>query len=232
MALVKFGLGVTQMSGSVGGVTAARNASGNYFRARTKPVNPGTDGQHTVRDVIGQLAQYWRDTMTPAERAAWEAYALAVNMQNKLSENIKLSGFNHFIRCNSIYLRQTALVEATGPTTLALPELDSTLSMTALVSDNSLHVTFNESSPWRSIPDSMMVVWCGTPQNATRNFFAGPWKLAGGISAINPSPKTILAPYTLVLGQKVWAYARILTGPTDMRLSTPMVINCLVTAGP
>jgi hypothetical protein len=113
-----------------------------------------------------------------------------------------------------------------------LPEKDSTLSMTALVSDQSLHITFNESSPWRLIADSMMVAFMGEPQGPTRNFFNGPWKLAGGISAVNPSPKTIAAPYTLTLGQKIWVYCRILTGPADARLSEPMVISCTVTAAP
>lgn len=230
--LVKYGGGIIGATGSIAGTVHARNRFGNYIRARTKPVNPNSTAQCAVRSCFAQLAAYWRDTCTPAERIAWATYASAIAMKNRLGETVYMTGFNHFLRCNSIYLRQTALVESTGPTTLALPEKDSTLSMTALVSDQSLHVTFNDSSPWRLIADSMMVVFMGTPQNITRNFFNGPWKLAGGISAVNPSPKTIAAPFTLVLGQKVWAYARILTGPTDMRLSEPMTISCTVTAGP
>lgn len=232
MATVRFGAGIIQMSGSIAGVVHARNRFGNYIRPRTKPVNPNSTAQALCRSIVAQLAAYWNDTCTPAERIAWATYAAAIAMKNRLGETIYLTGFNHFIRCNAIYLRQTALVESTGPTTLALPAKDSTLSMTATVSDNSLHVTFNESAAWRLIANSMMVIWLGQPQLVTRNFFNGPWKLAGGISEVNPSPKTIYAPYTLVLGQKVWAYGRILTGPTDMRLSEPMVISCTVTAAP
>ena len=232
MALVKYGGGITGMSGSLAGNTHARNRFGNYIRARTKPVNPNSTQQSKCRDVIAQLASYWHDTCTPAERLAWATYAAAIAMKNRLGEVVYMTGFNHFIRCNAIYLRQSGLVEATGPTTLALPEKDSTLSMTAMVSDQSLHVSFNESSPWRSITGSMMVVFAGQPQQVTRNFFNGPWKLAGGIAAANPTPKTIASPYTLTLGQKIWAYARILTGPADMRLSETMVISCTVTAAP
>jgi hypothetical protein len=232
MATVKYGAGIIAMSGSIAGMTLARNRFGSYCRPRTKPVNPNSVQQAKCRTVMAQLAAYWNTTCTPAERLAWSTYAAAVSKKNRLGDTIYLTGFNHFIACNAIYLRQTALVESTGPTTLALPQKDSTLSMTATVSDNSIHVAFDESSPWRLIAGSMIVMFLGEPQLSTRNFFGGPWKLAGGISAINPTPKTIYAPYTLVLGQKVWAYGRILTGPTDMRLSEPMVISCTVTAAP
>ncbi|GAI58374.1 unnamed protein product, partial [marine sediment metagenome] len=39
MALVKYGGGITQMSGSIAGNTFARNRYGNYVRSRTKPIN-------------------------------------------------------------------------------------------------------------------------------------------------------------------------------------------------
>jgi hypothetical protein len=232
MANIKLGGGIIDIRGSMAGNCYARNRFGNYMRAKTKPVNPNSTAQNKVRATVAMLSQYWHDTMGSAVRATWDAYAAQVAMKNRLGETVYLTGFNMFIRYCSIYNRQTGLMPAVGPAGTTLPEKDATLSMTALVSDQSLHVTFDENSPWRGIANSMMVIWLGQPQTATRNFFAGPWKLAGGISAVNPSPKTIAAPYTLVLGQKVWAYGRICTGPTDCRLSEPMVISCLVTATP
>ncbi|GAH28464.1 unnamed protein product, partial [marine sediment metagenome] len=38
MALVKYGAGIIQMSGSIAGDVHARNRFGNYIRPRTKPV--------------------------------------------------------------------------------------------------------------------------------------------------------------------------------------------------
>jgi hypothetical protein len=232
MAVVKYGGGIIQISGSIAGNTFARNRFGNYIRPRTKPVNPNSIQQAKCRDIIAQLAQYWHDTCTPAERDAWNTYANNVAMKNRLGETTYMTGFNHFIRYNSLYLRQTGLVESTGPTGTTLPEKDSTLSMTALVSDQTLNFSFNESSPWRSITGSKMIMEAGCPQGVTRNFFGGPWKLAGGITAVNPSPKAIASPYTLTLGQKIWAYGRIMTGPADGRVSEPMVISCTITAAP
>ena len=50
MALVKYGGGIIQMSGSMAGNTFARNRYGNYMRARTKPVNPNLSGyNHYMR---------------------------------------------------------------------------------------------------------------------------------------------------------------------------------------
>lgn len=230
MALVKFGGGVTQMSGSVGGNTYARNRFGNYIRSRTKPVNPNSTQQGVIRTILSQIAATWQDVLTPAERLAWTTYAAAVAMKNRLGETVYMTGFNHFMRYNSVYLRQSGLVEATGPTTLNLPAKDSTLSMTATVTANSIHVTHDPIAPWTNIPNSKLVMFLGQPQGVTRNFFAGPWKLAGYIGVASPNPMIIVAPYTLILGQKVWAYGRIMTGPTDGRLSEPMVIATVVVA--
>jgi len=230
MALVKYGGGITQMSGSIAGNTFARNRSGNYVRARTKPVNPNSAAQITCRSGIAQIVAYWNDIVTPNERIAWSTYANAVAFKNKLGETTYLSGFNHFVRYNAIYLRQAGLIEASGPSVLALPAQDSTVSVVAKVTGNNLEITYDAGAEWQSIPGSQMIIWCGQPQLATRNFFAGPWKLAGGIAIGQANPKVISAPYTLILGQKIWIYARILIAPTDPRLSNPTVKSTVVVA--
>ncbi len=97
MALIKFGGGVVQMAGSIAGNVFARNRYGNYARARTKPVNPNSARQVVIRAAIAYLTQHWNGTLTPAERTAWNSYAAAVTMKNRLGENINLTGFNHFI---------------------------------------------------------------------------------------------------------------------------------------
>lgn len=230
MSLVKYGGGIIQMSGSLAGVTHARNRFGNYMRARTKPVNPNSTQQSKVRSIMAQLAAYWHDTCTPTERIGWATYAAAVAMKNRLGETVYMTGFNMFIRYNSILLRQSGIVESTPPTELTLPAKDSTLSVVANVADQNLHISYDADGYWLTIPGSEIVMFMGQPQSATRNFFGGPWKLAGGIGPAGPNPMIIAAPYTLVLGQKVWCYGRILTGPTDVRLSEPMVINTTVVA--
>jgi len=230
MALVKYGGGITSMSGKMAGNVFAHNRNGNYVRAGTKPVNPNTTQQSVCRSIIQQLTAHWHTTVTPAERIAWATYANAIAMKNRLGETTYLTGFNHFIRYNAIALRQTGVIITAGPTTLALPGQDSTVSVVASAAAQTLAVSYDATLPWQAIPGSKMVCSMGQPQLATRNFFAGPWKLAGGISIGNANPKLIAAPFTLILGQKIWMYERIMTGPLDARLTEPKTFSTTVVA--
>ena len=102
MALVKFGAGIVDMRGSIAGVVHARNRFGNYTRPRTKPVNPQSQRQTAARIIMAFLAEQWREApMTEAIRTAWQTYADSVNWNNKLGEQVTLTGFNMFIRGNA-----------------------------------------------------------------------------------------------------------------------------------
>jgi hypothetical protein len=232
MALVKFGGGVTQMSGSIAGNVHARNRFGNYIRPRTKPVNPNTVAQNTIRTIMSYLVQYWHDTLPAAQRIAWATYASAVAMKNRLGETVYLTGFNHFLRVNSVRKQMENSLCPLGPTELTLPEKDTALVIAAYASTQKVSVTRSTDLPYNGIPASIMGLWMGQPQGKTRNFFNGPWKKMGSIPGNGTSPTLMDPPYTLVTGQKIWVYARISTGPTDSRLSEPMVVSCTVLAAP
>ncbi|GAI21240.1 unnamed protein product, partial [marine sediment metagenome] len=104
-ALAKYGGGIVQISGSVAGNVHARNRFGNYIRPRTKPVNPHSVRQEAARAILSYLAEYWHGHMDQDQRDAWDIYATAVAMTNRLGETIHLTGFNHFIRTNACYLQ-------------------------------------------------------------------------------------------------------------------------------
>lgn len=213
MALIKYGGGVIQMSGSIAGNTFARNRYGNYARAKTKPVNPNTIAQVAVRSAVTFLVDRWASTLTEAQRTAWKTYADAVNMVNRLGETVQLSGFNHYIRSNTTLQVQSKTLVDAGPTTLSLPEKDSTFAATASAATQLISVTFDDTMEFLDEDDAYMFVYQGQPQKATRNFFAGPWKYGTSIDgdSVTPltSPQTFTAPFTLVEGQKSWLYARI-----------------------
>lgn len=230
MALVRLGGGIIQMSGSIAGNTFARNASGNYARARTKPVNPTSPLQVARRSALAYLTEYWHETLSAANRTAWATYANAVSMKNRLGETIKLSGFNHFIRVNAYRYAVGQNLCPNGPTVLSLPDKDPTFSITASVATQLISVTWDITLPWGDIAASVMGVLMGRPQLVTRNFFRGPWNVAGSIPGNGASPATMTAPFTLVLGQRIWCQARISTGPTDSRLSETFSDDCIVAA--
>ena len=232
MALVKFGGGITQMSGRIAGNVFARNRGGNYVRAGTIPVNPNSPQQVIVRAVLAQLMVRWAQTLTPAQRIAWETYANAVAVVNRLGESIKLSGVNHYIRSNSLLLRAGDPVVDDGPTVLALPDQDPTIAITASVAAGTISVAFNDALNWAIIDDGHMHVFMGRPQNPTRNFFGGPWRIAdtldGNTAIPLVSPQVVTPPFTLVEGQKIWVQFRI--QEPDSRLSNLFRDDALVAA--
>ena len=232
MALIKFGLGVTGMSGSVGGVTAARNRSGSYFRARTKPINPNSARQQVIRAAMATLTTRWAQTLTAAQRTAWNLYAASVTSLNKLGETINLSGFNQFIRSNMPRQQCSLTIIDAGPTTFELPEQDPTLSVTGSEATQELSFAFDDTMDWLDEDNASLILYQGSPQNAQRNFFAGPWRLLdsveGDSNTAPTTPQAIAAPFAITELQRDWAYGRI--SRADGRLSDPFRCNCFIGA--
>jgi len=234
MAFVKFGGGVVQISGSIAGTTHARNRFGNYIRPRTKPVNPKSSRQMEARVRLQMLAEYWSGAyMDDAERGAWGTYAAAVPAKNRLGESIHLTGFNHFIRSNAArYAAGDVLVEA-GPTVLSLPEADVTLAITGDAGTQLLTIAFDNTKDWANETGGFLLIEMGQPQLPTRNFFGGPYRVAAAIAGITGAPpagiQTMVAPFTLTNGQKVWARASIIRA--DARLSTKFGAPAFIVGG-
>lgn len=232
MALVKYGGGIVQMSGSIAGDTHARNRFGNYIRARTKPINPNSARQAKVRSIIALLVERWNETLTADQRAAWETYAAAVNMKNKLGETVNLTGFNHYIRSNCSYVDLGGGYFDDAPTTLSLADKDPTFAIAASAATQEITVTFDANMAWNSEPGAGMFMLDGTPQLATRNFFAGPYRGLIWLGGIQPpgnvSPQAHTSLFVLVEGQRIWVQARIIR--VDGRLSETFTANCIIAA--
>ena len=231
MALVKFGGGVVQMSGSIAGDTFARNRYGNYARARTKPTNPNTTYQVRARNCLSYCTEYWADTLSAANRAAWNLYASNVEMKNRLGETINLSGFNHFIRSNCMRKWYSKPMIAAGPVNFTLPDKDPFFAIDVDENPQNIAITFDTTHDWCTEVTAFMIIRTGHPQNAQRNFYAGPWYPLVIIFS-NPaglaSPVNVVPSIPVAVGQKLWCMARIYT--TDGRCSQLFPANALVHA--
>jgi len=232
MALVKYGGGIVQMSGSIAGNTYARNRYGNYVRARTKPTNPNSSGQQTVRAILAWLTNRWSQTLTAAQRTEWNLYGSNVAMVNKLGETVRLSGFNHYIRSNSGRKRTSRTILDAGPVIFELPDADPTFTVTASEATQQVSIAFDNALAGAVETDVLMLVECGSPQTAQRNFFAGPWRHMTQIDGIDPggavSPDLAPPPFAIAEDQRLWIYARI--SRADGRLSQPFRDDCFVGA--
>jgi len=230
MALIKYGGGIVQMSGSISGTTFARNRYGNYARARTKPVNPKTSGQQAVRAALTMMTDHWANTLTAAQRTAWNLYGSNVAMKNRLGETVYLTGFNHFIRSNSVLARFGATLVNAGPVVFELPETDPTLAVTGSEATQQLSIAFDNGLPWADENGAFIYFYQGTPQNGQRNFFAGPWRYLGGLGGVNGAPPASPALFTpkwaIAEGQHQWIYARIYR--VDGRISEPFRADALI----
>jgi hypothetical protein len=232
MALIKFGGGVIQMSGSIAGDTFARNRYGNYNRARTKPTNPNTARQVAARSSIAFLCDCWSSTLTAAQRTAWGLYAEGVVVTNRLGESMKLSGFNHFIRSNSIRKMVGESIISAGPTIFEIPDHDPTFAISASEATQQISFTFDNTLAWASETGGFLFKFVGQPQNAQRNFFGGPWRYCGVVDGddMTPpsSPDAEDSPFAIAEGQHLWAYARI--SRLDGRLSEMFRADCFCAA--
>jgi len=221
MALVKYGGGIVGISGSIAGNTHARNRFGNYIRSRTKPVNPNTAAQQSIKASMAALTTRWAQTLTAAQRTAWNLYGASVAMKNRLGETVNLTGFNHYIRSNSWLQHVGGTLVDAAPTIFELPGQDPTLAVTASEATQILSVAYDDSLAWDNEDDGFLIVYQGQPQNAQRNFFNGPWKeldnVAGATAAPVASPLAAAAVFAIAEGQRLWVYARILLA--DGRLS-------------
>ncbi len=214
-ALVKYGAGIIQMSGSIAGDVHARNRMGNYIRPRTKPVNPHSTRQENARAIISYLAEKWHSPTMDAQRGGWNTYAAAVPMTNRLGETIHLTGFNHFIRSNAIKLEVGLSEKLVAPSTLSLPAKDHTLQCTG---SDIIDQTFTfECSVNGWDPDGdpkyYIFIYQGRPQLKSRNFFATPWRYMNFFDADSGKAGTsdMSAVFAFALDQKVWFQARLLT---------------------
>lgn len=219
--LVRYGGGILDARGSIGGQTHSRNRSGAYVRARTVPTNPNTPRQAAVRAIMSVVTANWNNLLSAAQRISWDLFALNVPAKNKLGETINLTGFNQYVKSNIASLNASLPAILAGPTDFTLPGEDATMSVVGSEGSQELEVTFDALRDWVNEDGAGMIVQMGAPQDASINYFSGPWRFADSIdgdgTTAPTSPATIVVPFAITENQKLFVRARILRA--DGRLS-------------
>lgn len=226
MALVVLPEG-TQISGSIGGTTWSHNRFGAYKRNRSVPVNPNTDRQVAVRNAVRSIAIAWQNTLTAAQRAAWNTYALNVTWVNHLGQTVKLTGLNHYVRSNTPRVQNGIPRVDAAPTIFNLATAELALAVTASEATQALTVDGDGAAAWVGEADAWQFVSMGLPQNSGITFFGGPYKQISAIPGAGPPPfpAVIAAAFPFVEGQRIWVRTRIARG--DGRLSEFAIVNFL-----
>jgi len=104
MARVTYGSGITELAGSIGGVTYQKNASGNIAKLRSNPIVNPTSRQAVYQRQMAMLVAFW-PTLSQFDKDAWNDIAAAHLHTTPWGESKKLSGYQWFLSCNLIRLR-------------------------------------------------------------------------------------------------------------------------------
>lgn len=202
-----------------------------YIRARATPTNPNSPQQQEVRAFFGQLAALWVNTLTPAQRAAWDVYALQVWINDSLGESRNIGGLGHYIRSNVPRLQAGMARVDDGPTVFSLPPLEPLGVSAAVVATQLVTLDYETEpgapEPWLSEDGAGMPVFISRPQNLSINYFKGPYRFAAvhlgdsGVPAVFPA--SFVAPFPFVLAQRL--FVRVELSRADGRLSLPQFLQ-------
>lgn len=196
MALTKSTL-LAEIRGSIAGSTFGRNRGGIYIRSRSVPINPGSEFQAAVRASLGLLSARWRDTLTNAQRAAWDAYALNTPRTNALGDPINIGGIGAYVRGNVSRIQAGLSIVDDGPASFGIPEIGAVT--VAAASATTLSIGFDSTDPWASTDDTALLIYVSANQSPAKNFFKGPYRFAQaveGSSTLEPtSPAVVTSPY-------------------------------------
>jgi hypothetical protein len=185
------------VSGSIGGITYAHNTGGMYARARAIPTDPASSFQQVLRNAIGALTTRWLTTVTAAQRAAWDTFAQNVPILDALGQPRLISALAWYIKCNSLRLQAGVAVVDAAPTVFELGTLTLPVP-TITAAGTTASVAFTNTDSWANEAGGYLLVYASRAQNATINFFKGPYRFAGKVTgAASPpaSPSVVTLPF-------------------------------------
>lgn len=223
-----------KLSGKIGGIVASHNRGGAYFRLAVVPTNPNTLFQQAVRTAVAALTSAWQDSLTQAQRDAWQVYADNVTVVNRIGESVNISGIAHFIRSNVARLQNGLVSILVAPRIFNLGQFAKGNANAAFQAAQSIEIVFGATipvDPWISEAGSFMLVYSSPPQNSGIKFYKGPYRLTGSLQGdpVPPtSPLTVTSAFAINEGQRV--FVRTVVVYADGRATTPIFTNALVAA--
>ena len=221
----------TQVSGSVGGLTFARNRGGLYTRGRVIPTNPNTPSQVAARDAMSTLVDAWTLQLTQSQRDAWDTYAKNTPVVNVFGDPKLLTGQQMYIRSNQPRVRNGEARVDNGPSTFDLGTFTTPAITISAASPSDVNVAFTDTDAWANLAGGFLFVGISRQQNPSINFFKSPFRALGTVIG-DPSPpttpETFISDFAYALANK--AFATFRASQSDGRLSTTQIVSTIVTA--
>jgi len=99
MARVTYILPITELTGSIGGVTFQRNASGTIARLKPIPITTRSGRMLVNEENVNKVVVYWH-TLNSFQQNIWDLFADLYDHVNEWDESRHLSGFQWFMSLN------------------------------------------------------------------------------------------------------------------------------------
>ena len=202
------GLLASEMSGKLGGIVAAHNPGGQYFRIFRIPTNPATAAQTAVRNAFLTAGAQWNSDLTEQQRDDWNAYATALGSTNALGDAIDPGGKGLYQGFATPRLRNSLPMPNPAPTVIERAGFTTPTVVSFDLGAQTVSIGYDNSDGWAIEDDGALLVYISPPRSLSINFFKGPYRLAGlelGNTATPPtSPVVIPLPFTIAAGQRVF----------------------------
>jgi hypothetical protein len=157
---------VSEIRGSINGVTFARNRFGLYARSKASPVQPRTPAQSERRAQLTVLSQRWR-TLNESLRAEWRALADELTQSDSLGLTYRLTGLQAYLQFNLWRALLGLAPQDNPPPQLAAPNPVSIVSISPDIDQDILSIGFAP-SPY----DGALAFWATAPFSRGINFVA------------------------------------------------------------
>lgn len=230
MALVKFGTGVSVLSGKSGGVVYARNRAGAYQRKWTKPISPGSAAQVESRARMSTLSNDWR-ALSTTDQDAWNLYAAGSPTVNRLGDTILLSGINCYTALNALRLQAVQALRSTAPAAVGFAPTPTALlsqlvlDATAGTFDPSVATIFLGNANARGFVQLSPAVSPGV------RFYKGPWIESAQQAGPAWAAGTGL-PLTTMMAAGEFRWVRLRQYDQDGRISSASIYGPIIVTEP
>lgn len=174
MALIKFGMMMTDARGKLGGQVFTRTRSGATVRTKVTPTNPRTEAQQLARSILGTVSSAWRG-LSEEDRTSWNSAVGNYEKKNVFGDRYLPSGKNLFTSLNSNLLNVGENVIDTAPNPI---EVRPRVLTSAVIDFTGKLITLRSLSPAPGA--EFMVV-----TQATKPFSAGRYNFSGAYATID-----------------------------------------------
>ena len=222
--LVRYSV-IADASGSLGGIVASHNRSGQYLRARVRPTNPSSPAQVEVRVIFGNLSITW-STLTDDQRDAWTTYAINVPVTNRLGDPLTLTGHQMYLRNNTARIQAGLDRIDDGPTTFSTALLTKVLVNPNQQPTNLLESFFPVVDPWFTDPGAAYLIYATRQSSGTVRYRRNSYRFAGAalapIDPPVPQSLNIPAPFQMNDNASNHVFVRYFVVLSDGRMSPPV----------